>query len=102
VGPLPRLPYCPACICKEAQLFPSNDATVARTPAPSAATDAGWCLFLDVDGTLVDIAPTPDAVRVDDSLKQLLLDVRGTLAGAVALVSGRTLSTLDELFAPQR
>ena len=59
-----------------------------------------WSLFLDVDGTLLDIAPTPDAVRVGKSLLALLDDVQHALDGAVALVSGRSLDTLDELFAP--
>lgn len=61
-----------------------------------------WCLFLDVDGTLLEIAPTPDAVVVDDSLKDLLVHTRHALNGAVALVSGRGIAVLDELFAPHR
>lgn len=55
-----------------------------------------------MDGTLLEIAATPDAVRVDDSLRRLLLDVSQALDGAVALVSGRTVATLDALFEPQR
>ena len=55
-----------------------------------------------MDGTLLEIAPTPDAVRVEDSLRQLLLDVQRALDGAVALVSGRAIARLDELFTPQR
>jgi trehalose 6-phosphate phosphatase len=61
-----------------------------------------WCLFLDVDGTLLEIAPTPDAVVVDESLKQLLQQTRDALQGALALVSGRSIAVLDELFAPCR
>jgi trehalose 6-phosphate phosphatase len=61
-----------------------------------------WCLFLDVDGTLLEIAPTPDAVQVEDSLKRLMLRVRDALDGAVALISGRSLEQLDALFAPER
>lgn len=72
---------------------PSRDA-----PAPQTR----WCLFLDVDGTLLEIAPTPDAVQVEESLKKLLLRVRDALDGAIALVSGRSLEQLDELFAPER
>jgi trehalose 6-phosphate phosphatase len=53
-----------------------------------------------VDGTLLEIAPTPDAVVVDDSLKELLLRTREALQGAVALVSGRSIAVLDQLFAP--
>ena len=54
-----------------------------------------------MDGTLLEIAPTPDAVRVEDSLKDLLARVRTALDGAVALVSGRPLEQLDALFAPE-
>lgn len=66
------------------------------------ASETRWCLFLDVDGTLLEIAPTPGAVRVEESLKRLLLRVRDALDGAVALISGRPLEQLDELFAPTR
>ena len=55
-----------------------------------------------MDGTLLEIAPTPDAVRVDDHLTQLLADVADALDGAVALVSGRAIAALDHLFAPTR
>jgi trehalose 6-phosphate phosphatase len=53
-----------------------------------------------VDGTLLDIAATPDAVVVDAALPVLLQDVRDALGGALALVSGRSLEQLDALFAP--
>lgn len=62
----------------------------------------GWCLFLDVDGTLLEIAPTPDAVHVEPDLVELLERVRSALGGAVALVSGRSIATVDTLFAPLR
>lgn len=58
------------------------------------------CLFLDVDGTLLDIAPTPDAVQVDESLRALLRSSERACGGAVALVSGRTIADIDELFEP--
>jgi trehalose 6-phosphate phosphatase len=61
---------------------------------------AGDALFLDIDGTLIDIAPTPEAVDVPESLKLSLSRVREQLGGALALVSGRTLSAIDALFAP--
>ena len=59
-----------------------------------------WCLFLDVDGTLLEIAETPSGVVVDASLKTLLRAVARCLDGAVALVSGRSIAALDELFSP--
>jgi len=59
-------------------------------------------LFLDVDGTLLDIAPTPDAVVVNDELKAVLAELFIRAGGAVALVSGRTVADLDRLFQPLR
>lgn len=59
-------------------------------------------LFLDVDGTLIDIAPTPDAVVVPHDLVPALGRLLKASGGALALVSGRTLENLDELFAPLR
>lgn len=59
-------------------------------------------LFLDVDGTLLEIAATPEAVQVSASLLQLLKDLEQRLGGALALVSGRSIHNLDELFAPLR
>lgn len=61
-----------------------------------------WALFLDVDGTLLEIAETPQGVQVPASLKQLLDDLRSRLDGALALVSGRSLANLDQLFSPLR
>src|SRR5215203_2748319 len=60
------------------------------------------CLFLDVDGTLLDLQATPDAVSVDTSLLQLLQATATVLDDAMALVSGRSLAQLDALFGPRR
>jgi len=65
-------------------------------PPPADAA----CLFLDVDGTLVDFAPTPDEVRVDAELVDLLRAIELRTGGALALVSGRSIAELDRLFAP--
>ncbi|MBY5268783.1 trehalose-phosphatase [Spiribacter salinus] len=62
-------------------------------PAPRA----DWALFLDFDGTLVDIAAHPDAVAVSPELHGLLRTLTQTLHGAVAIVSGRSLNGLDAL-----
>ncbi len=61
-----------------------------------------FALFLDFDGTLVEIAPTPDAVRVDPALPAILSSLHGRLGGAVALISGRPLDALDAFLAPVR
>lgn len=54
-----------------------------------------WALFLDFDGCIVDIAPTPEAVVVPDCLPSLLLALREALGGAVAIVSGRPIEQID-------
>lgn len=54
-----------------------------------------WALFLDFDGTIVDIAPTPDSVEVPDRLPPLLIALRDTLGGAVAIVTGRPITQID-------
>ena len=65
--------------------------TVPRLPA-----DAGF--FLDIDGTLLDIAERPQLVRIDDDLGQLLATIRDASGGAVALISGRSVAEIDRLF----
>jgi trehalose 6-phosphate phosphatase len=57
-------------------------------------------LLLDVDGTLLDIAPTPAEVVVPSMLPEMLGDLIGRAGGAVALVSGRRIESLDRIFAP--
>jgi len=69
-----------------------------RSRAPAVSRDFG--LFLDVDGTLVELQETPAEVIVGESLKSLLVEVSRCLQGALALVSGRSIETLDALFAP--
>jgi trehalose 6-phosphate phosphatase len=61
-----------------------------------------WALFLDIDGTLIDIAPTPDSVTVPRRLIATLPALATRFSGALALVSGRALATMDRLFAPLR
>ena len=58
------------------------------------------CLFLDVDGTLLDIAPTPDSVRVDAVLVDLLRELDRAFDGALALISGRPIVEVDDPFEP--
>jgi len=65
--------------------------TVPRLPA-----DAGF--FLDIDGTLLDIAERPQLVRIDDDLGHLLATTRDAAGGAVALISGRSVAEIDRLF----
>jgi trehalose 6-phosphate phosphatase len=59
-------------------------------------------LLLDVDGTIIDIGPSPTEVQVSDALLESLKRLFGLTGGAVALVSGRPIADLDRLFAPLR
>ncbi|HVI25774.1 MAG TPA: trehalose-phosphatase [Xanthomonadaceae bacterium] len=69
-----------------------------RPRPPPPADD--WALFLDVDGSLIEFADAPDAVTVPDALPTLLESLARRLDGALALVSGRAIASLDALFAP--
>jgi trehalose 6-phosphate phosphatase len=55
-------------------------------------------LLLDMDGTLVDLAPTPEAVTVAAGLPATLAALRDELGGALAIVTGRPIETVDRLF----
>lgn len=70
------------------------------TPGSLPAPRPDWALFLDVDGTLLDIASAPGAVRVPPELPRLLARLRDALGGALALVSGRPVDVLDGLLHP--
>jgi trehalose 6-phosphate phosphatase len=59
-------------------------------------------LFLDFDGTLVDIAPRPEAVRVPSELIERLSAVQELLGGALAVISGRPIEQIDQFLRPLR
>ena len=64
----------------------------AAQPSPDEllAGDVGrYALFLDCDGTLLDIAPTPNEVHVPDGLVELLVGLSKRLDGALAVLTGR-------------
>ncbi len=54
-----------------------------------------WAYFLDVDGTLINIADTPEAIVVDRALLDLIASLHRATGGALALVSGRMISDLQ-------
>ena len=66
------------------------------------AVTANTALFLDIDGTLLDLARTPDRVKVPRELLRALEKLTHHLSGALAFVSGRSLESIDTLFAPFR
>ena len=57
-------------------------------------------LFLDFDGTLVDIAEQPHDVEVPDGLVQTLVSLKHYLGGAVAVISGRPIGQIDDFLRP--
>jgi trehalose 6-phosphate phosphatase len=57
-------------------------------------------ILLDIDGTLLDFAPSPGAVHVHPSLRATLATLLKHTGGALALVSGRPLKDIDKIFAP--
>lgn len=58
-----------------------------------------YALFLDIDGTLIDLAETPEGITVPPNLSQTLLAVSDRMGGALALVTGRRIAWADETFA---
>lgn len=64
--------------------------------------DAQNALFLDFDGTLAELAPQPEAVRIATDLVPTLTQLAARLNGALAIVSGRKLTELDDFLAPVR
>jgi trehalose 6-phosphate phosphatase len=59
-------------------------------------------ILLDIDGTLLDLAPTPREVWVPPGLARTLNGLIERTAGALALVSGRSLNDIDLIFAPEQ
>lgn len=76
--------------------------TTAALPPPPHLRPEEIALFLDVDGTLLEIEHEPDAVVVPEELLRVLQALHEATGGALALVSGRPLDQLDRLFAPLR
>jgi trehalose 6-phosphate phosphatase len=57
-------------------------------------------ILLDIDGTILDLAPSPQQVWVPTGLRQTLARLDALTGGALALVSGRSLHDIDLIFAP--
>jgi trehalose 6-phosphate phosphatase len=67
---------------------------------PSAGDLSRWAFLLDIDGTLLDIAPSPAEVVMPEGLIATLTALQQASGGALALVSGRPLADIDRIFAP--
>ena len=64
------------------------------------ALNPNAALFLDIDGTLIDLAATPHSVAVPSMLPAQLRDTKAKLGGALAILSGRKLADIDRLLGP--
>lgn len=74
--------------------------TASESHSPPSTVVYGASLFLDLDGTLLELLDRPDDVVADDDLRTLLLRLSTRLAGRVAVVSGRSLAQLDAILGP--
>ncbi|WP_429924451.1 trehalose-phosphatase [Agrobacterium vitis] len=92
----------------------NQQSAIKRSPARTEQKDAAallfdllqaephrYALFLDIDGTLLDLAESPDGIRVPVGLADDLEVLSSRMGGALALVTGRALAYADRLFAPK-
>jgi len=77
-------------------------AATRSRPVKLIAAEAPIALFLDLDGTVIDIARTPAAVTVPDGLVDTLGKLSAALGGALGVVTGRPLRQADVLLSPLR
>lgn len=70
---------------------------MTRPPA-APVPDPAWAYFLDIDGTLIDIAKSPGGVRIDRSLRNVVEALHHSTGEAVALITGRSIADVARLF----
>jgi len=81
-----------------------DDAPLESVPVPRSLIPhlSETAILLDIDGTLLDLAPTPREVWVPPGLAKTLNRLLARTSGALALVSGRSLNDIDLIFAPEQ
>jgi trehalose 6-phosphate phosphatase len=86
-----------------------EDGTSPEKPPNAISTSSDFArrldecaILLDIDGTLLDLAPTPREVWVPPGLARTLNGLLEKTGGALALVSGRSLNDIDLIFAPEQ
>jgi trehalose 6-phosphate phosphatase len=81
-----------------------DDETPTPLPVPRSLVPrlGEVAILLDIDGTLLDLMPTPREVWVPPGLAVTLNGLVAATSGALALVSGRSLNDIDLIFAPER
>jgi len=81
---------------EEQDLHTPRPSRFVRPPPPPLGRDCA--LFLDIDGTLAELAHVPDAVRIDQGITEALPRLAQDLGGALALITGRAITSADLLF----
>src|SRR5580700_9768444 len=81
---------------------PEDDDAPDAVPVPRSLIPhlSDTAILLDIDGTLLDLMPTPREVWVPPGLAKTLDHLLTRTSGALALVSGRSLNDIDLIFAP--
>ncbi len=79
-------------------LLPRRDRRGATRSSGIPAPEPSWAFFFDIDGTLADLAPTPSEVRLEHDLHTLIRDLHHASGGALALISGRSIESVDSIF----
>ena len=85
-----------------AEAIPTFRPRLSACTSQILANPRSCALFLDVDGTLLDLAATPKSVRVPDGLIATLQRLTLAFDGAVGIITGRLISEVDLLLAPLR
>src|SRR6476659_7616865 len=87
----------------EDDLAPDRENSPSAVPVPRSLVPhlSETAILLDIDGTLLDLAPTPREVWVPPDLAKTLNRLLARTNGALALVSGRSLNDIDLIFAPE-
>src|SRR6476469_5724155 len=88
----------------EDDLAPDRENSPSAVPVPRSLVPhlSETAILLDIDGTLLDLAPTPREVWVPPGLAKTLGRLVERTSGALALVSGRSLNDIDLIFAPDQ
>ena len=87
---------------REEDTLPPGGASLKLVAGELAQRLGDCAILLDIDGTLLDLAPTPREVWVPPGLAETLSRLRDLTSGALALVSGRSLNDIDLIFAPEQ
>src|SRR6202171_6820887 len=83
---------------------PEDEAAPDTVPVPRSLVPhlSESAILLDIDGTLLDLAPTPRECWVPPGLSKTLNRLLARTSGALAMVSGRSLNDIDLIFAPDQ